>query len=348
MGFFDRSGKKKSGDTTSVRKLRSQLKLFNADIQSLYTSIGEKCYKAHLEDSTPEGIDALYSAITSLNEKIASINTQIDILSGLVHCEKCGAAVPADVRFCTNCGGKMPEPPKPESEVCPQCGTVRIEGARFCENCGNAYDLPTEFIVTPVIAPAPAFTPGDEPTIAAPFVTDISAGDDEYIPTEPCIESIDDVIIDEVTNIEETIAGEPVEETVADEPVEETVADEPVEETVADDREVVSSHDAITEYCEAEPIEEAIAVEFVEEVVEEYHSAEIIEEAVADDCTAEIAEDVISVYPENDGPEDTSAPVFVENSLDDAPVTVVVEDNDDWYAEAVAIGAIDPDKDTNS
>ena len=46
-------------------------------------------------------------------------------------CAACGAANPAEARFCQGCG-------KPLLIACPSCGTRNAPGARFCQNCGTA------------------------------------------------------------------------------------------------------------------------------------------------------------------------------------------------------------------
>ncbi len=49
-----------------------------------------------------------------------------------VKCPSCGGDVPADSKFCPNCGAKMPEPSK-----CPNCGADVPVGAKFCPSCGT-------------------------------------------------------------------------------------------------------------------------------------------------------------------------------------------------------------------
>ena len=146
MGFFDQAGKKftavqkKAGDSISVRKLQTQIKSVESEIGRMYAAIGERCYKAHKDGATPEGLDIFYANINTLNAKIAEINEQIDQLNNVVRCESCNAAVDRGVRFCPNCGARMPVP---EVETCPACGAVRCDNARFCESCGHCFEAPT-------------------------------------------------------------------------------------------------------------------------------------------------------------------------------------------------------------
>ncbi|MHA1248519.1 MAG: histone-like protein [Candidatus Helarchaeota archaeon] len=45
-------------------------------------------------------------------------------------CEKCGAFLRLQARFCDKCGAKR-------SPTCPACGRIQREDARFCDNCGK-------------------------------------------------------------------------------------------------------------------------------------------------------------------------------------------------------------------
>ena len=51
-------------------------------------------------------------------------------------CPECGAQVPANAKFCTNCGHKF-EQQAPKTSFCPECGE-KIEGdPKFCPHCGH-------------------------------------------------------------------------------------------------------------------------------------------------------------------------------------------------------------------
>lgn len=47
-------------------------------------------------------------------------------------CPNCKATIPANSKFCPECGTSL------ATVVCPKCQTVNQAGARFCVNCGNA------------------------------------------------------------------------------------------------------------------------------------------------------------------------------------------------------------------
>lgn len=47
-------------------------------------------------------------------------------------CPNCNATIPANARFCPECGTNLSGVP------CPDCGTVNQPGAKFCSNCGKS------------------------------------------------------------------------------------------------------------------------------------------------------------------------------------------------------------------
>ena len=56
----------------------------------------------------------------------SSLQTQVK----KIKCWNCGEEVPADSKFCPNCGAPL-TPIK-----CPKCGALNSPGAKFCSNCG--------------------------------------------------------------------------------------------------------------------------------------------------------------------------------------------------------------------
>jgi membrane protease subunit (stomatin/prohibitin family) len=48
-----------------------------------------------------------------------------------VQCPNCSATIPANSKFCPECGTNL------ASKTCPECGTANAPTARFCNNCGT-------------------------------------------------------------------------------------------------------------------------------------------------------------------------------------------------------------------
>ncbi len=63
---------------------------------------------------------------------------------GSAPCGKCGALIPAGVRFCPSCGNPVgAAAPAAGGTPCPKCGTVAAPGAKFCPSCGAPMAPPT-------------------------------------------------------------------------------------------------------------------------------------------------------------------------------------------------------------
>lgn len=156
MGFFDQAGKKfsavqkLSGDSISARRLQAQVRNIEFEIRRMYAAVGEKCYKANAQGSTPEGLDKFYASIATLHTQIAEIQAKLDRLNNVVRCEACNTAVARGLRFCPNCGTQTPAP---EVETCPDCSTVRCDNACFCVRCGHRFEIPAD---SPVVENSPS------------------------------------------------------------------------------------------------------------------------------------------------------------------------------------------------
>lgn len=53
-------------------------------------------------------------------------------------CVKCGAALPADAKFCLECGEKVTPANSDNTVVCPECGKTVVKG-KFCLECGHKF-----------------------------------------------------------------------------------------------------------------------------------------------------------------------------------------------------------------
>ena len=53
-------------------------------------------------------------------------------------CAKCGAALPANAKFCLECGEKVAPKLPDNMTVCPECGNSVLKG-KFCPECGHKF-----------------------------------------------------------------------------------------------------------------------------------------------------------------------------------------------------------------
>lgn len=68
----------------------------------------------------------------AMNDALTQVNAQQD------KCAKCGATLPANAKFCLECGEKV-APAIPDNMIaCPECGNVVAKG-KFCPECGHKF-----------------------------------------------------------------------------------------------------------------------------------------------------------------------------------------------------------------
>src|SRR5579863_2962152 len=64
-------------------------------------------------------------------------------------CPGCQAAIPAEARFCPQCGA-------PQALACPSCGHANATGSKFCAQCGTKFGAPAPPAAAAPKPPAPA------------------------------------------------------------------------------------------------------------------------------------------------------------------------------------------------
>jgi len=71
-------------------------------------------------------------------EEVEEVNIETDKIIESV-CPACNSVVPSGANFCGDCGHKMKEDIKEESNeiICPACNSVVPPGANFCGSCGH-------------------------------------------------------------------------------------------------------------------------------------------------------------------------------------------------------------------
>lgn len=128
MSFFDNvisTGKnvvstagKKTDSAVKLSKLKIKETQINNDIRARYEKLGELCYQAYKSNEKNE--DELNEQLTGLDNcynELEEISRQTDELKSMVTCPKCGAKHKDEAVFCSVCGAKLPEKPKPEPEA---------------------------------------------------------------------------------------------------------------------------------------------------------------------------------------------------------------------------------------
>lgn len=150
MAFFEQLGKKLSDagqnvaqqtkNFADVTQLNSVISEAERKITQLKTELGQFYYENHKNDTDVEGANYI-TAINALKVEIQETRDKINVIKGVVKCEKCGAEIPSGSLFCNSCGNKVEVPvisaAAPAGRVCPNCNSVVAEGNAFCNNCGT-------------------------------------------------------------------------------------------------------------------------------------------------------------------------------------------------------------------
>ncbi len=104
---------KKTKDLADTAKLNLNISEEERKIETAYEQIGKWYVGKHREDADEE-VKIWMDAIAASEAKIKECRENIHQMKGMTICPSCGASVDADAAFCSACGQKMPEKPKPE------------------------------------------------------------------------------------------------------------------------------------------------------------------------------------------------------------------------------------------
>ena len=131
MAFLDKitaaakSAKESANTAIEIGKLNLKIKGENDSIEQFKGQIGDVLWAEYQEGNvTDPRIIALCESIAAATANIASLQQQIDVLKAPAapaeevveeealpvlerHCTQCGAVVPEDGKFCSNCGAQL-------------------------------------------------------------------------------------------------------------------------------------------------------------------------------------------------------------------------------------------------
>lgn len=123
MSFLDNLGQKindvsqttikKTKNLADTAKLNLNISEEERKISTAYEQIGKWYATKHREDADAE-VHTWIKAIASSEARIKECRESIHQMKGMVICPACGASINEDAAFCSACGQKLPEKPKPE------------------------------------------------------------------------------------------------------------------------------------------------------------------------------------------------------------------------------------------
>lgn len=126
-------------ELTSIPKANSAIAEKEKELAALYYEIGKQYVVSHRADCDEE-FKPLVERVTKTFEYIKSYRERILVLKGVILCEKCGAEIPNNVAFCSNCGTASPAA-KPKVK-CACCGSFMDDDVKFCTVCGRDMSEP--------------------------------------------------------------------------------------------------------------------------------------------------------------------------------------------------------------
>ena len=107
---------KKTGELTTLAKLKLSLQIEKGRLSDCYTEIGKLYYSFIKDGDDPsEEIATYVTAVDNSRAKIADLRAKIAELQDNVICPNCSAKVPKNFAFCPTCGKKMERAVKPAS-----------------------------------------------------------------------------------------------------------------------------------------------------------------------------------------------------------------------------------------
>ena len=99
---------KKTGELTTLAKLKLSLQIEKGRLADCYTEIGKLYYGFIKDGDDPSAEIATYvTAVDNSRAKIADLRAKIAELQDNVICPECSAKVPKNFSFCPTCGKKM-------------------------------------------------------------------------------------------------------------------------------------------------------------------------------------------------------------------------------------------------
>ena len=122
MEFFDKLGEtlmtagrdvsQKAKELSGAAKLNLDIKAKEDFVQKQYAEIGRQYYEAHKDDASTEFEQ--FASIREALESIEQMKKDLLELKGAKACPQCGAKMPEDAAFCSECGASLTPEEEPE------------------------------------------------------------------------------------------------------------------------------------------------------------------------------------------------------------------------------------------
>lgn len=96
----------KAKDVSEIAKLKLDIKSKEDFVEKQYLALGRIYYENHKDEKECEEAEQFFLIGEAL-EEIERMKTEVLKLKGAAECPDCGAKMPENATFCSNCGKKM-------------------------------------------------------------------------------------------------------------------------------------------------------------------------------------------------------------------------------------------------
>ncbi|MBQ7820827.1 MAG: zinc-ribbon domain-containing protein [Clostridia bacterium] len=128
----------KTKELAEIAKLTLAVKEEEKKIASAHERIGRE-YVTRFSGAEDRILPEAFDEISASKKEIDSLNERIRVLKGITLCQKCGAEIEADVKYCVKCGAanEKDDNAVAEAPVCPKCQAPIEADQEFCVICGE-------------------------------------------------------------------------------------------------------------------------------------------------------------------------------------------------------------------
>ena len=116
MDFFDKLGEtivsagkdvgQKAKDVSEVAKLKMDIRSKEDFVEKQYAALGKIYFEEHKDETECEQSEQIFLIKEAL-EEVERMKAEVLKIQGSTECPSCGAKMPEDAAFCSNCGTKL-------------------------------------------------------------------------------------------------------------------------------------------------------------------------------------------------------------------------------------------------
>lgn len=107
----------KGKEMTEKARINKAIKNEETKINNLYLIIGQKVFNSNT--TAPEGLEEQFNGINNAKAEVERLQKELDAMTAMNNCPKCGAKINPGQPFCQGCGEKLNGAPAPAPAPAP-------------------------------------------------------------------------------------------------------------------------------------------------------------------------------------------------------------------------------------